>query len=108
MDLSVYSHNLLIAAVAVCAGVVLSFTLRKAFLFFSKFWLTFIISSIVRNLQGPVNFLLPILCLNAALPLMEISVTHLLLINKISEIVLTVLAALVLIRIIKVLEDYFY
>lgn len=108
MDLSLYFHNLLIALAAICAGMLLSFLLRKAFVIFSRFWLTFIISSIVKNLQGPVNFLLPLLCLNTAFSLMKMPVAYRLILDKTCEILLTVLVALVLIRIIKIMEDYFY
>lgn len=108
MDLSVYSHNLLIAIVAICLGMLLSFILRKIFMFFSRFWLTFIISTIIKNLQGPVNFLLPLLCLNVALSFMTISADHRLTFDKTFEILFTVLVALTLIRVIKIMEDYFY
>jgi small-conductance mechanosensitive channel len=108
MDLSVYAHNLLIVIAGICLGMLLSFILRKFFMFFSRFWLTFIISSIIKNLQGPVNFLLPLLCLNGALSFMTISSDHRLAFDKTFEILITVLVALILIRLIKVIEDYFY
>jgi small-conductance mechanosensitive channel len=108
MDLSVYAHNLLIVIAAICLGMLFSFTLRKFFMLFSRFWLTFIINSIIKNLQGPVNFLLPLLCLNGALSFMTISTDHRLALDKTFEILFTVLIALILIRVIKVIEDYFY
>jgi small-conductance mechanosensitive channel len=108
MDLSLYFHNLLIALAAIFAGLLLSFLLRKAFIFFSRFWLSFIISSIVKNLQGPVNFLLPLLCLNGAFSLMKMPAAYRLMLDKTFEILLAILVALILIRIIKIMEDYFY
>jgi small-conductance mechanosensitive channel len=108
MDLPVYSQNFLIALAAICAGILFSFLIRKVFILFSRLWLAFIISSVVKNLQGPANILLPLLCLNGSISFMSISAGHRLALDKVFEILFTILTSLILIRIIKVMEDYFY
>lgn len=108
MDLPVYSQNFLIALAAICTGILLSFLLRKAFILFSRFWLTFIISSVVKNLQGPANFLLPLLFLDGSLSFMSIPTDLRPTFDKVFEILFTILTSLILIRTIKVMEDYFY
>lgn len=107
-DIPLSTYNLVTGILAVCIGMLLSFILRKVFVMFSKFWLTFIINSVIKNLQGPVNVLLPLLCLNVALSFMKIRGGYYPVIEKIFEILFTILIALILIRAIKVMEDYFY
>lgn len=107
-NLSVFTCNLIILLSAICIGVLLSFILRKVFLVFSKFWLTFVIRSILRHLSGPVNFLLPLLCLNASLAFIRLPASYLLGADKAIELALTITIAVLLIRVIQVMEDYFY
>jgi small-conductance mechanosensitive channel len=107
-DISILGYNIIIAVAAIFLGMLLSFIFRKLFMVFSRFWLTFVIESIVRNLQGPVNFLLPLLCLNASFGLMKLPVGIGLSLDKVVEILLTAFVALLLIRVIKVMEEYFY
>jgi len=107
-DFSVFTYNLLIALLAFGTGMLLSFLFRKIFMILSKFWLSFVINSVVKNLQGPVNFFLPLLCLNASFAFMNIPVKYYASIDKAIEVLLTICIALILIRIIKVMEDYFY
>jgi len=101
-------YNLLLAVAAIAFGLLLSFIFRKLFMLFSRLWLTFVINSIVKNLQGPVNFLLPLLCLNFSVSVMDLPPRYLFSIDRIVEILLTIVTALLLIRIIKVMEEYFY
>ncbi|EDM36730.1 small-conductance mechanosensitive channel [Pedobacter sp. BAL39] len=101
-------HNLITAAAAILAGMLISFLIRKIFMIFSRFWLTFVINSIIKHLQGPVNVFLPLLMLNISLSFMKMRPQWHSAFDKLLEITLTILISLMLIRIIKVLEDYFY
>lgn len=107
-ELSVFTYNLLIALMAIGTGMLLSFLFRKIFIVLSKFWLSFVISSVVRHLQGPVNFFLPLLCLNASFAFMTIPSGYRVVMDRAIEVLLTICIALILIRVIKVMEDYFY
>jgi len=104
----VITYNLLLFAAALCTGLLLSFIIRKIFIFFSRFWLTFVINTIVKHLRGPVNYLIPLLCLNAVIPFMKLQPIYYRSAEKLGEILMAVLVAFLLIRIIKVMEDYFY
>ena len=103
-----YLFNSILAVSAIVLGMLISFIGRKLFMIFSKIWLTFLINSIIRHLQGPINVFIPLLLLNGALSLMRMDVRFLASLDKVLEIALTILVALILIRIIKVFEDYFY
>jgi small-conductance mechanosensitive channel len=103
-----FLQNIIIALCAAGTGLVIKFIIRKTFNFFSKFWATFQIQSIVRHLNGPVGVFIPLLLLNIALDFMVMDKTAKSQLNRIIEIALTINFALILIRIIKVLEDHFY
>ncbi len=103
-----YLYNSVLAIASIILGMLISFIGRKLFMIFSKIWLTFIINSIIKHLQGPINVFIPLLLLNGALSLMRMNPRYLLSLDKVIEITLTILVALILIRIIKVFEDYFY
>jgi len=103
-----FLQNVIIALCAIGTGLLLKFIIRKTFNFFSRFWATFQIQSIVRRLNGPVGVFIPLLLLNISLSFMVMDKTPKAQLNRIIEIALTITFALILIRIIKVLEDHFY
>jgi len=103
-----YAYNVILAIAAIIIGMIISYIGRKIFMIFSKIWLTFVIHSIIRRLQGPINVFIPLLLLNGALNFMRMDPRYLRSLDKVLEIALTILVALILIRIIKVCEDYFY
>ena len=103
-----YLYNTVLAVGSIVIGMLISFIGRKLFMFFSRIWLNFYITSIIKHLQGPINVFLPLLLLNAALNFMRIDKRWLVSFDKLLEITLTILVSLILIRIIKVFEDYFY
>ena len=107
-DIPVFFENLIVGLLAILIGMALSFILRKVFVLFSRFILSFLIGSIIRHLQGPVNVLLPVLVMDFSLIFMKMEARSMNALNKTLEIILTVLFALILARTIKVLEDYFY
>ncbi|MEJ2881950.1 mechanosensitive ion channel family protein [Pedobacter sp. GR22-6] len=103
-----YAYNVILAIAAIIIGMIISYIGRKIFMIFSKIWLTFVIHSIIRRLQGPINVFIPLLLLNGALNFMRMDPRYLRSLDKVLEIALTILVALILVRIIKVCEDYFY
>lgn len=101
-------QNIIIAVIAITLGLVLKFIIRKIFKLFSRYWATFQIQSILRHLNTPVGIFIPLLLLNISLGLMVMSSLVRAQLSRIIEISLTINFALILIRIIKVLEDHFY
>lgn len=103
-----YLFNLILGLGSIVLGMLISFAGRKFFMVFSRIWLTFYINAIIKRLQGPINVFLPLLLLNAALNFMRMDRRWLSSLDRVLEIALTILVALILIRVIKVFEDYFY
>lgn len=103
-----FFKNLIIGLVAVSLGILIRFIIHKTFMLLSRWWDFIIIKSTVKHLSRPVAFLIPLLFLNFSLTLMEMAPTYRLPINKAMEIALTIIFALILVRTINVLEDYFY
>ena len=103
-----FFKNLIIGLIAVSLGVLIKFIIHKTFILLSRWWDFIIIKSTVRHLRRPVAIFIPLLFLNFSLTLMEMTPTYRLPITKILEIALTITFALILVRTINVLEDYFY
>lgn len=103
-----FVQNIIIGASAVAIGLILTFISRKLFRFFSRYWATFQIQSILRRLNGPVGVFVPLLLFNISLSFMEIGKVLDTQLRRILQIALTITFALILVRIIKVLEDHFY
>lgn len=101
-------QNFILAALAIALGTLLKFIILKAFRLFSRYWATFQIRSIITHLNAPAGFFLPLLLLNASLSLMVMGTELRAQFSRLLEIMLTITFSLILIRIIKVLEDYFY
>ena len=101
--------NLLLAAVAILAGLiikwVLAFFVRQGCRNITGF--TFL-RSILLRLAKPVNFFLPLLVLDLVLPLMRLDPMVYAFLNKTTDVFLIIAFASVLIGVIKVVEDYAY
>lgn len=103
-----FLQNVIIAISAIAIGVILTFAGRKVFKFVSRYWASFQIRSILQHLNGPVGLFIPLLLLNISMGAMVMGEVIRAQLSRIVEISLTITFALILIRIIKVLEDYFY
>ncbi|MGN8059621.1 mechanosensitive ion channel family protein [Pedobacter sp. 22163] len=103
-----FLKNLIIGLIAVSLGILIKFIIHKTFILLSRWWDFIIIKSTVKHLRRPVAIFIPLLFLNFSLTLMEMAPTYRLPITKILEIALTITFALILVRTINVLEDYFY
>ena len=101
--------NLLLAAVAILAGFiitwVLAFFVRQGCRKISGFSF---LRSILLRLAKPVNFFLPLLVLDLMLPLMRLDAMVYAFLNKTTDVFLIIAFASVLIGAIKVVEDYVY
>ncbi|RLJ71861.1 mechanosensitive ion channel family protein [Pedobacter alluvionis] len=103
-----FFKNLIIGLIAVSLGILIKFVIHKTFILLSRWWDFIIIKSTVKHLRRPVAIFIPLLFLNFSLTLMEMAPTYRLPMAKILEIALTITFALILVRAINVLEDYFY
>jgi len=103
-----FAENILVGILAILLGMIVSFIIRKLFTLFSRFILSFLIGSIIRRLQGPVNLFLPTLFLSLSLAFMRMEAKYMVAISKTLEIALTVIFAVILARCVNVMEDFFY
>jgi small-conductance mechanosensitive channel len=103
-----FIQNLILAAAAVIFGLILKFIILKAFKFFSRYWASFQIQSIIRHLNHPAGIFIPLLLLNISLGFMVLDKVLRAQLTRLLEISLTICFSLILIRIIRVLEDHFY
>ncbi len=103
-----FLKDLIIAVVAVLLGLLVKFIIHKLFVLLSKWWDFILIKSTIRRLHRPVSCFVPLLFLNASLPLMVMTANLRRPVEKVLEIALTAVFAWILIRMVNVLEDYFY
>ena len=103
-----FFQNLIMGISAIALGLILTFVIRKIFKFWSRYWATFQITSIITHLTGPVTVFVPILLLNISMGFMVMDKTVRAQLGRIVEIALTITFSLILIRVIKVFEDHFY
>ncbi len=103
-----FFQNLIMGISAIALGLVLTFVIRKIFKFWSRYWATFQITSIITHLNRPVTVFVPLLLLNISMGIMVMDKTVRAQLGRIVEIALTITFSLILIRIIKVFEDHFY
>ncbi|UKT63197.1 mechanosensitive ion channel family protein [Pedobacter mucosus] len=103
-----FLKNLIIGLAAILIGILIKYIIHKSFLLFSRWWNFIIIKSTIKHLQNPVGIFIPLALLDFSISLMDISATNSYSISKTLEIALTATFALILIRVISVLEDYFY
>ena len=103
-----FIQNFILAFSAIAIGLILKFIILKAFKFFSRYWASFQIRSIIRHLNNPAGIFIPLLLLNISLSFMVMDKGLRAQLSRLLEISLTITISLILIRIIKVLEDHFY
>lgn len=101
-------RNLVIAAGALLLGWLLTLLIHKIFVRLSKWWDFILIRSTIKHLRRPVAVFVPVLLLNLSEAWMVMPATYRYTFDKTLEIALTAIFALVLIRVVNVLEDYFY
>lgn len=103
-----FLKNIIIGLLAVLLGIFIKFVIHKVFILLSRWWDFILIKSIIKHLRHPVEVFIPLLLLNFSLVLMQMPAVYRSPIEKALEIALTITFAVILMRAINVLEDYFY
>ncbi|MBO9672517.1 MAG: mechanosensitive ion channel [Sphingobacteriaceae bacterium] len=103
-----FLKNIIIGLLAVLLGIFIRFVIHKVFILLSRWWNFIIIKSIIKHLRHPVGVFIPLLLLNFSLSLMQMAPVYRTPLEKTLEIALTINFALILVRTMNVLEDYFY
>jgi small-conductance mechanosensitive channel len=105
-----FAWNLIIALVAVLVGLVIKFVITRLFKLYAKKTDTSysILRSILVNLGPAVAYFIPLFLFNILSPLMRMNPVYYKPIDKIFEILLTVSFAGLLVRSVRILEDYIY
>ncbi|MHA4893456.1 mechanosensitive ion channel family protein [Pedobacter sp. PWIIR3] len=101
-------QNLVIGSSAVLLGLVLKVVVRLVFKGLAKLWPLHLIRSTIKYLGGPITSFLPLLLLNGSLGYMKMDAIYFVQLNKAIEIALIINFAVILIRIIKIMEEQFY
>jgi small-conductance mechanosensitive channel len=101
--------NLIIALAAIMAGLIIKFIVTRLFKFYAKKEATYsIFKSIIVNLGTAITYFIPLFLLNLFIPLMRMDKIYIAPLDKAIEICLTISFAGILVRAIRVLEDYVY
>lgn len=105
LSISPFLKNLILGIGAITLGLILKFILVKSFKFFARFWAKIQIQSILKHLSTPIGFFIPLLLLSISINYMLISNNARLQFLKLTEVLLTINFALILIGAIGVLKD---
>ena len=100
--------NILIAVLAVVFGLLIKFALSRIFSYYARTSDIFLIKATIRRMHKAMYFFLPLLMLSMALPLMQMNKSVYEPLTKVIEILFTIAFSVILIQLIKVLEDNFY
>jgi small-conductance mechanosensitive channel len=101
--------NILLAVIAVVAGLVIKWILAFLIRLGQKKAAAFsLLRSVQLHLAKPLSFFLPLLVLDLILPLMKLQPVVFNFLNKSTDVLLIISFATVLIGIVKVVEDYVY
>jgi len=105
-----FAWNLIIALVAVLVGLIIKFIITRLFKLYAKKADTSysILRSILVNLGPAVAYFIPLFLFNILSPLMRMNPVYFKPIDKIFEILLTISFAGLLVRSVRILEDYIY
>lgn len=105
-----FAWNLIIALVAVLVGLIIKFIITRLFKFYAKKADTSysILRSILVNLGPAVAYFIPLFLFNILSPLMRMNPVYYKPLDKTFEILLTISFAGLLVRSVRILEDYIY
>lgn len=104
-DLPDVVSNLLLLILAIVSGLVIRFILNKSIWLYYRRSKSFTFQQIIKHLHTPAGFLLPLIMVNAALPLMRMSKDSMAVADKIVEVGLVLAFATVIIYSVKILES---
>lgn len=100
--------NFLIALGAILLGLLVKVVLSRIFSYYARLSESFLIKTIIRRMHNAMYFFLPLLMLSIALPLMQMNKSIQDPLNKTIQILFTIAFAIILIQLLKILEDFFY
>jgi small-conductance mechanosensitive channel len=98
--------NTLVVGLSIALGLVIKFIVHRIFSYYTKRSDFYLFKSVTKHLQAPVSILIPLLTLNAALPLTHIG-NHPAA-KQVMEIVMIAAFAFLITRIIVVFQDMIY
>ena len=101
-------QNLIIGILAIVLGLLAKVILRLVFKLLAKLWPLQLIRSTIKYLSGPITAFLPLIFLNGSLDYMTMNAVAFHSLNKAIEIALIVNFAIILVRIVKIMEEQFY
>lgn len=107
-DLPHFLQNIIIGVLAILIGLVARIILRLVFRLLAKLWPLHLISSTIKYLGGPIALFLPLIFLNGSLDYMKMDRVYFNGLNKAIEIALIINFAIILVRIVKIMEEQFY
>jgi small-conductance mechanosensitive channel len=101
--------NLLIAVIAILAGLILKYIVTLLFKFYAKKEESYsFFRSVIINLGTAITYFIPLFLLNLFVPIMRMDKIYVTPLDKTIEILLTISFAGILVRSIRILEDYIY
>jgi small-conductance mechanosensitive channel len=101
--------NLLIAVIAILAGLILKYIVTLLFKFYAKKEESYsFFRSVIINLGTAITYFIPLFLLNLFIPIMRMDKIYVTPLDKTIEILLTISFAGILVRSIRILEDYIY
>jgi small-conductance mechanosensitive channel len=98
--------NILVVTLSIALGLIIKIIVHRIFSFYTKRSDYYLFKSVSKNLQAPAAILIPLLTLNAALPLIDIAGHPVL--GKIMELALISGFAFLIVRTVVVFEDLVY
>ncbi|WP_295711742.1 mechanosensitive ion channel domain-containing protein [Mucilaginibacter sp.] len=101
--------NLLIAVIAILAGLIIKYIVTLLFKFYAKKEESYsFFRSVIINLGPAITYFIPLFLLNLFIPIMRMDKIYVTPLDKTIEILLTISFAGILVRSIRILEDYIY
>lgn len=97
--------NIILGVGAIILGIAIKFILLKFFKFFARYWATFQIQSILKNLSAPIGFFIPLLLLSISSNYMLLTGHSKAQFLKLLEVLLTINFSVILIGVIGILKD---
>ncbi|WPU91920.1 mechanosensitive ion channel [Mucilaginibacter sabulilitoris] len=102
-----FAWNLIIGAIAILVGLIIKFIVTRLFKLYAKKETSYsFFRSIIVNLGRAITYFIPLFLLNLFIPFMRLSKAYVGPIDKAVEILLTISFASILVRSIRILEDY--
>jgi len=101
--------NLAIAIIAILVGLIIKFIVTRLFRLYAKKETSYsFFRSVIINLGRAITYFIPLFLLNLFIPFMRMDKVYIAPLDKTIEILLTISFAGILVRSVRILEDYIY